>query len=148
MNEKKYAAHFITHGKAGLKSPEFRTDLPDDFAHHLVYLDGEVIPGSGFHVDFVWFRPRERDLTMSQDVVVEKPHRHAFDEVITFIGSNPKNIHDLCGEIEFWIDGEQHLINKSFMAFIPAGLNHGPINIRRIERPILHYVAGPGKRYE
>jgi hypothetical protein len=148
MNPQKYALNFITHGKTGLKLPEFRPELPDEFAYHLAYLDGEVVPGAGFHVDFIWFRPREKVGEITGNVLVEKPHSHPFNEVITFIGSNPDDIHDLCGEVEFWIDGEQHIIDKSFMAFIPAGLNHAPINIRRIDRPILHYIAGPGKMYE
>jgi len=47
-----------------------------------------------------------------------------------------------------WIDGERHVMDRSFVASIPAGLEHGPINFRSIDRPIFHFAAGPGKMYE
>jgi hypothetical protein len=34
------------------------------------------------------------------------------------------------------------------MAYIPAGIVHGPLYIRRIGQPIFHYSAGSGKKYE
>ncbi len=144
MTEQKYSINFITHGKEGFKPPGFRPELPDRFAHHLASLDSEVVPGAGFHIDFIWFRPGEQ----AGNEVIEETHSHSFDEVITFIGSNPEDIHDLGGEIELWIDGEQHIIDKSFMAFVPAGLSHGPLKMRKIDRPILHYTAGPEEKYE
>ena len=75
-------------------------------------------------------------------------HTHPFDEVIAFFGTNPEDLHDLCGQVELWIDGEKNVIDRSFMAFIPAGTEHCPLQIRRIERPIFHFTAGPGEMYE
>ena len=52
------------------------------------------------------------------------------------------------GEIEFWIDGKQNFIDRSFIAFIPAGIEHGPINIRKITKPMFHFTAGMGRKYK
>jgi quercetin dioxygenase-like cupin family protein len=53
----------------------------------------------------------------------------------------------LNGEIEIWIDGKKNILDKSFIAFIPAGVVHGPINIRKITKPMFHFAAGMGKKY-
>jgi hypothetical protein len=31
------------------------------------------------------------------------------------------------------------------MVFIPAGLQHCPVNFKRIDRPIFHFTSEPGK---
>jgi hypothetical protein len=49
--------------------------------------------------------------------------------------------------MDFWIDGKQNIIDKSFIAFIPAGTKHGPITINRIDRPIFHFTSGMGEHY-
>ena len=141
----KYDKHFIFQDKPNLKLPEYRHEIPKERAHRIVYLDSEVFPGADFYVEALWFWPR--------DVNPDEPpgvpaHTHPFDEVIAFFGTNPDDLHDLCGEVELWIDGEKNLIDKSFMAFIPAGTEHCPLQIKRIDRPIFHFTAGPGEMYE
>jgi hypothetical protein len=107
------------------------------------------VPGAKFYAEALWFWPRQNSPTPRPgEEPGVKPHTHPFPEMIAFFGTNPDDIHDLCGEIELWIDGEQHIITKSFVAFIPAGVVHCPLKIRRIDRPIFHFTAGPGKVYE
>ena len=141
----KYDNHFIFQDKAGLKLPEFRHEIPKERGHRIVYLDDEVFPGAGFYVEALWFWPREIKPDEPPGV---QAHTHPFDEVIAFFGTNPDDVHDLGGEVELWIDGEKNLIDRSFMAFIPAGTEHCPLQFRRIERPVFHFTAGPGDMYE
>jgi hypothetical protein len=68
--------------------------------------------------------------------------------MIGFFGTNPDDIHDLCGEVELWINGEQHRMTRSFVALIPAGMEHCPLHLNRLDRPMFHFTAGPGKLYE
>ena len=63
------------------------------------------------------------------------------------MGTNPEDPYDLCGEVEFWIDGEQNIIDRSFIVFVPAGIKLGPLSIRRIDRPIFRFTAGMGTSY-
>jgi len=144
----KYDKHFIFQDKPNLKLPDFRHEIPENIAHRTVYLDSEVFPDADFYVEALWFWPRAMPEFDPEAPPGVPPHTHPFDEVIAFFGTNPDDIHDLGGEVELWIDGEQHLIDKSFMAFVPAGIVHCPLNIRRIDRPIFHFTAGPGKMYE
>jgi len=143
----KYDRHFICQDKAILKLPEYRHDIDKKRAHRIVYLDNEVFPGSDLYVEALWFWPRKIPPRQPGDEPGVKAHSHPFDEAIAFMGTNWDDIHDLGGEIELWIGGEQHIINKSFYAFIPAGLVHCPLNILRIDRPIFHFTAGPTKQY-
>jgi hypothetical protein len=38
-------------------------------------------------------------------------------------------------------------MTNSFLAFVPAGVEHCPLVIRRIDRPIFHFTAGPSQMY-
>ena len=106
-----------------------------------MYLDSEVIHGA-FYVESVWFWPTEEEDTSSPD-----PHTHDFDEVIAFFGTNRDDLNDLGAEIELWIDGEKNLMTESFLAFIPAGIEHCPLKILSITRPVFHFAVGQGKSY-
>jgi hypothetical protein len=64
---------------------------------------------------------------------------------------NYEDITDLRAEVEFWIGGEKHIINKSFGAYIPPNVEQGPMIIRNIKKQIffmLSYPIGEGiKKY-
>jgi hypothetical protein len=53
----------------------------------------------------------------------------------------------LGGEIELWLDGERHILKNSFIAFVPKGMIHCPLKIKRVDRPIFHFTTGPGGSY-
>ncbi len=144
---KQYANHFIFQDKPDLVLPEFRHEIPPEYAHRIVYLDSEVFPGADFYVEALWFWPGERPEPEPGEDKAVPPHTHPFGEAIAFFGTNPDDIHDLGGEVELWIDGEQNVMDKSFMAFIPAGTVHCPLKINRIDRPLFHFTAGPGRLY-
>ena len=61
-------------------------------------------------------------------------------------GTNPDYPNDLFGEVEMFLNGEKHLLTKSCLTFIPAGLEHGPIRMTRMDRPILHFCCGTTKK--
>jgi hypothetical protein len=144
----KLAKQFVFEDKSNLELPEYRHVIPKEIAHRMVYLDSEVVPGANFYAEALWFWPRDKERPDSDEKHGVEPHTHSFPEMIGFFGTNPDDIHDLCGEIELWIGGEKHLITKSFVAYIPAGVEHCPLTILRIDRPIFHFTAGPGKMYE
>ena len=69
------------------------------------------------------------------------PHTHDFDEILGFIGSNPEDPYDLGAEIEFWIEDEQFILTRSSMIFMPSGMTHCPLNIRKVDRPVFHFFS-------
>jgi hypothetical protein len=68
--------------------------------------------------------------------------------LIGFFGFNYDDIQGLGAEIEITIDNQTHKVTKSFASFVPAGVQHGPIIIRNVKRPIFHFIAADTDRYE
>jgi len=139
--ETKYGKYIITGTKLDLKFPSYRHEVAEivDRKTRLIYLDGEVIKGA-FYVECVWY-------WKGSDTPEVEAHTHTFDEVITFFGTNPEDPHDLCGEVELWLEGEKHILTKSCLVFVPKGMKHCPLIIRRVDKPIFHFTAGPGSTY-
>jgi hypothetical protein len=65
------------------------------------------------------------------------PHVHEFPIVMSFIGSDSKNIKDFDAEIEFYIGGEKQVITTTAMISIPAGTPHCPLIFKRIGKPLV-----------
>jgi quercetin dioxygenase-like cupin family protein len=74
-------------------------------------------------------------------------HTHDFDEVIGLIGSDPQNPHDLCGEVEFWLEDEKYILKNSCFIFAPKGLRHCPLRVIRVDRPILFLAFSITDKY-
>ena len=76
-----------------------------------------------------------------------KPHVHDFNEIIGFIGTSVEDPQDLGGEVIIWLDDEKHVLTKTCMVYVPAGLKHCPLSIEKVSRPIVHYSVMTGKQY-
>jgi hypothetical protein len=87
-------------------------------------------------------------LTGNGPVSIEYTHTHDFDEIIGFAGSNRNHPRDLGGEIEFWMDGEPYTLTKTCFIFIPRGVKHCPVVLKRIDTPIFMFEAGNDTVYE
>ncbi len=59
-------------------------------------------------------------------------------EVIIFLGSNPDDPYDLGGEIEFWLEDERYDLTRSCFIWVPRGMKHCPMAVKRVDRPIIH----------
>lgn len=66
-----------------------------------------------------------------------------YDRYFGFFSFNYDNIRDLCAEMEVYIGGEKHIVNKSGAMFIPAYLEVGPLTIRNITKPIFFTIEAP-----
>jgi len=141
MTEFHHGKYVVTQPKKNLVVEKWAGNLQADTSTRVMYLDSEVIPGAHY-VECVWFWP-----TTKEDKASPEPHKHEFDEVIGFFGTDPNNLNDLGAEIEFYIDGERNVMNETFLAFIPAGVMHCPLNILKITRPVFHFATNTGKTY-
>ena len=61
------------------------------------------------------------------DEIAVYPHAYDFDEILGFFGSDPSDPWELGGQIEDTIDGEEYVITKSCVLFVPKGVVHGPL---------------------
>jgi hypothetical protein len=145
MSEKKNAKYFIMADKPGIKYPSFRPVMDPKLFKRIAHLDADVVPDTDFYSEAMWIVPGDE---FTKGVRKVEAHKHAWGEMIGFYGYNYDNIYDLGAEIEFTIDGKTYNITESFASFIPAGIEHGPLIIKNVKRPIMHFTAGPTKKYE
>ena len=141
MSEAKHGKYIVTEPKQNIYVPPWAGNLSPETATRVMYLDSEVIEGASY-VECAWFWPTDKE-----DKGSPEPHKHEFDEVLGFYGTNRDDPKDLGGEIELWIDGEKNVMTQSFVAFIPAGIVHCPLKVSKVTRPIFHFATGPGKSY-
>jgi hypothetical protein len=142
----KYSKYIITSCKdteqKNAWSPTYR---PQDRTK-ILHMDEEVVKGAKLYTAAVWFWPAMIKTEISERST--KPHVHDYDEVLGLIGTNPDDPYDLCGESEVTLGGEKHIVNKSALIYIPAGLEHGPFRETRIDRPIFHFECrNSGRHY-
>ena len=135
------AKYFIFKDKPNPKSSAY--DITPDIKNvrKMVRLGDDVVQGAEFFCEAVWLLPGQSPFKNEIEA-----HTHAFGELIGFFGFNYENVHDLGAEVELWIDGQQHLLKETFVAFIPPGIVHGPLNICNIVRPVMYLTAGPVKK--
>ena len=148
MAESKYGKYIITEHltdeetarkrkKEGRK--ERKRELGVPFPARLLYLGEENFNQDTFNVNVVTFEPGSKPLSPWAKV-----HQHDEDEILAFLGTNPKDPKDLGGEVEIWLEDEKFVLTKSFLVYVPKGLKHCPLSINRVDTPIIHFhvIAG------
>jgi len=138
MPESKNRKYIVTE----LKIPEEKQKIAAEYSKYatrILWMDENVVPGA-FHMNTAWY--------LTSDTTVEDvPHEHDTDEIIGFFGSDPRNPYDLGGEIEIWLEDEKHIITRTAMIFVPAGMKHCPLILRKVDRPIFHFTTVPSGQY-
>jgi hypothetical protein len=140
MPRTKYSKYIITDLKPKVEAPWIPVFKPQEITT-VLFLDSKVIKGA-FYVETAWFWP-----PLAENGTRGQPHQHDYNEVLAFFGSNPKNPNDLGGLLEFQMNGENHIISKSCLIFVPKGVQHGPPIFSKITFPIFHFACGTGKEY-
>jgi hypothetical protein len=122
--------------------PEEKKKIAADYSKYatrILWMDEDVVKGA-FHMNTAWYLKAAATLENT-------PHVHDTDEIIGFFGNDAANPHDLGGEIEIWLEDEKQVITKSALLFVPAGMKHCPLVLKRVDRPIFHFTIVPGGRY-
>jgi len=130
--------NMLTAKKKSPVLPAFRHDGESKFIKTILTLDGDTVPGAEFYTEAKWIVPGD---TSKDGMLLVDSHTHTFGELIGFCGYDYDDLIDLGAEIEFTVDNERHIITKSFAAFIPAGVQHGPLIVRNVRKPIFHMTA-------
>jgi hypothetical protein len=133
----RYSKYIISHYEPPQKKADWSpADNPQDRTR-IFRLDEGIVGGAKLYAAGVWFWPKMMETDRAARST--KPHVHDYDEVLGLIGTNINDPHDLGGESEIIIGGEKHLVNKSCLIYLPAGVEHGPFSETRIDRPIFHF---------
>ena len=91
------------------------------------------------YIQFAWL------YSGSEKKPTHPEHAHAWGEVFGYIGFvGQEDPYGPMGEVEFWIDGEKHVITKSCLVWMPPDLPHCPVRFSQIDRPILWFTLGIG----
>lgn len=138
MSESKYGKYIVT----DLIVPEEKKKIEaaySRYAKRILWMDENVVEGA-FHMNTAWY-------LKAAETLEDKPHVHDADEIIGFFSNDPDDPYNLDGEIEMWIEDEKHIITRSALLFVPAGMKHCPLVLKRVGRPIFHFTTVPGGRY-
>jgi hypothetical protein len=151
MTESKYGKYFVTEDLMP-PMPAAMTDAMEAQEREGKTLDrtmllgimNSIVPGCSLFVgcEILWGLPG------GQPVEIEIPHSHEFDEVIGFGGTDRDHPRELGGEIEFLMGGERHTITKTCLIFVPKGVEHCPVTLKRIDTPIFMFEAANDPEYK
>jgi hypothetical protein len=86
------------------------------------------------------------DMVIGDGSFVNK-HKHDYEEIFMFLGTDAKDPNDLGAEVEFWIgdgkDQEKIVFTTSSSIFVPPGVAHFPQIWRNVKRPVFTVVVMP-----
>ena len=115
-------------GVHDFETEDTATKAPDDDPiRRVIYMDDRIVPGS-FYVEAVW--------VMGSIPRSHPEHSHDHDEIVGFVGSNMDDPYHLGGEIDFIVDGKKMTITKTCFIHVPAGVKHGGLCFRKIDKPV------------
>ena len=74
-------------------------------------------------------------------VMIDAAHKHDFDQFLFFISGDPTNFVEFDAEVELTLDGKVNSITYASWVYIPKGLMHCPLNVKRVTKPIIFVDA-------
>lgn len=97
------------------------------------YFRGESeLPGAGINMGWqVFTKPIKLE---------QQSHRHDVDEYLFFLGAElPDLVGSFDGEIEIFLgqEYERHILTKASIIYVPRGMEHNPMEIRRLGKPMM-----------
>jgi hypothetical protein len=100
-------------------------------ADHLTWMSGKDMEGQG--INFSWGFYSQAGIWQRD----QGAHLHSVDEVLVFLGTDPRDINYLGAEIEVDLgkESERYIFNKPTAVIGKAGLPHNPIIVRWVDRP-------------
>ena len=119
------------YGKYIIREPIKKMEVHPEVVAPMVSIKGQELGG----VDFSggWACISEPFL------MIKDAHAHDFDQFLCFIGTNAMNMREFDAEIELSLgeEGEKHILNATTFVYVPKGLLHGPLDFKRIGKPVM-----------
>ena len=120
---------------------------------HVLWIDDDIIPGA-YYGESTWIWPRSYPNQISPEELSKRfanarpmfPHAHDFPELLSWWGTDPDHPEDTT-TMGLLLDDEEIPLDKSWVAYIPAGMMHMPTRVpggRVTARPVCHWTSGPG----
>lgn len=139
--------YFVLGGsRKQVKRPGFMADLAPERARPLAFIDETVVPGAELGCYAMYLLPAGG---RTDALRIMDPHTAPHGTYLTLTAMNYDDITDLAAEVEFRIGGERHGIGKSFGAYVPPGVEVGPLIVRNVSKQLFFMIAYPvGKGIE
>jgi quercetin dioxygenase-like cupin family protein len=153
MAERKTDNLLVRGVRQNLVLPSIRKDKPVSKSvtpgspEHAVYLDAGTVPGARIYSECIWYRPNKDAAGVVGGEIGLAEHTHPFEEVLAFFGQDIQNPRDLGAQIELILDGQKHLIDKTSLVFIPAGMPH-KVAFTRLDKPVFHFSIGASEEFK
>ena len=76
-------------------------------------------------------------------ILVKEPHAHDFEQFFFFFGADLANIKEFQAEVELSLgkEVEKHIIDTPTTVHVPIGMVHGPLNFKKVVKPIIFIDA-------
>ena len=123
-----------------VKHGQYITELKPALSRHpeitapmIASLGGKDIEGANLGAGFAYL--------VKPFVMIDATHTHDFDQFLYFTGGDPNNFTEFDAEVELTLDGKVYSITYASWVYIPKGLMHCPLNVKRIGKPIIFIDA-------
>jgi hypothetical protein len=120
---------------------------------HILWLYKDVIPGAFYGENtFIWPSNYPGQVSWEEASKLPTndrpmfPHEHDFPELLSWWTTNPEDTTDT-GSMGLLLGDEVIPLDKSWVAYIPAGMKHMPTRgtgTKKSSLPGLHWTSGPG----
>ena len=126
MTDLKYQKHVVTCTKA--KNPAHA-----EIVRPAIFMRGGDNWGINFHMDWECI---SQPFQMEPAAMV-----HEFDQILCFIGGNVADLFDFQAVIELSLgkEAEKYIITAPTTVYIPKGMPHGPLDFKKIVKPIMFH---------
>jgi hypothetical protein len=122
----------VKHAETLIELKPWRSVFPSITAPMITALGPKDAPGSRLAIGFAHI--------VAPGDYSGPAHKHAFDHYIWMIGTSD-NFVGIDADMEFQLDGVNHKINYPFYAYIPKGMSHCPLVVKRIGKPLIFIDA-------
>jgi hypothetical protein len=136
----RYGRYIVYGTDPAIRRPDYMLPLDPDHCRPMAYIDQSVIPDAEFGCDTRWYLPG--DAPKGGHAVMEA-HEVPHGTSIACIALNYDDITDLCAQVELWIGGEKHVIDKGFWGYIPPNVTQGPMVIRNVSKQMFFMMSWP-----
>ncbi len=114
------------------------------YAEPRIWMESKDLEGFNAHFSYGFFKQPCVCHPLEGSIV------HPYDELLVFVGFKGGNILKLGAEIsvELGAEREEHMFGKPSVILIPKGMPHGPVRVRKLSNPIVHYSIGLAPEYK
>ncbi|MCJ7426511.1 MAG: hypothetical protein MUO17_05220 [Dehalococcoidales bacterium] len=126
MAESKYSRLLVT-------KPVYEAGVPvkGRQSPSMTLMSNALVPGCNMYLEVGWIW----EMPTPNPHIHE--HSHSFDEIVLHLGGDPNNPEELGGEIEYCVEGQPLVFNKSSAIYLPKGTKHGPLTWKKFAKPHL-----------